>query len=153
MIHHQRLMPVGEVAIGEAVHEPVCERVELLLGTGLGDACAPTASGTERADRQSHGSGQCGVSSVHEVDVELVQIEGVRAVVKEEIGRAAWRRDGAVEVRRQETIYAATFLEADLRGWVSLQHRRSIQRAYSGTCEGIAAEHVEGDIVGVRPYT
>ena len=144
---------VAEVAVAEAVHQAVGQRVELLGGAGLGNARASAVAGRRECRRREVAVNEGRIGRRREIGVELPDVQG-RGVVSESdegVGRPRGRGRGAVEVGRQQAAVEGRELEADLRGGVSGQHFGALKGAGAGAGKGIATEHVEADVVAVGP--
>src|SRR5262245_55664929 len=66
------------------------------------------------------------------------------------VGRAGWRRRGAIQVGRQKAAVAGDE-EAYLRRWVPVQHGSAVIGANFAAKESGAIEHVESLIIGIGP--
>ena len=154
MIDDQRLV-VTEVAIGEPVHQPVPERVELLARSRLRNARPAPARLAEGVDRDRGRPREGRVPRAGEVHAELVEMERVGDDVDKGIGSAVGRRRRSVEVRRQQAVHAGAILKADRGGGAARQHRVPIERADERAEKGRARriEGVERHVVAVRPHS
>ncbi len=154
VIDHERFVgaSASKVAIRQSVHQPVRQRIELVARVRLGNAGAPArAGGRERRHGDGGGAGERRVRRGREVHVELPQVERVRAKVQIEVRLAGRRRSRPIQVGRQQTGHAGALLEADLRGGSACEHFAPVERAGARADEGVAVEHVEGEVVAVRP--
>src|ERR1700758_3198782 len=92
---------VAEVAIGQAIHQTVSQRIQLLVGTGLRNTCSTVTGGGKSSDRQIGGAGERRGTGA-EVDVrDLPQVRRIGAKVEEVSRRSRWRSCCAIDIRRQ----------------------------------------------------
>src|SRR5262249_6063308 len=151
VVHHQRLM-VAEVAVGQAIHQPVGQRIQLVGGPTLRDAGAPAARLGVRRYGDAGGACERGVSGRGEVYVELPERQrGGRVQGEDVVWRAGWGQGCAVERGRQQPSKARTDVEALLGSRLPSDHLRTVISAGLTTSEGVAVEHVESEVVGVGP--
>src|SRR5215472_8521968 len=152
VVHHQGFV-IAEIAIGQAVHKTVSERIQLLGCAWLGDAGAATsASASEcgygnvgRSTERGRAVGKVGIG-----DGEYVERVGVE--IDKVFGRACGRRRTAVQVGGENTAEAGAQLEADLGCRAAGQHRGAVKGAELGTSKGLpVVEDVVGDVVSVVP--
>ena len=145
---------VAEVAVGEAVHEPVGEGIELLAGAGLGNAGAAAAclrkSGCAEGGRTGQGCiGRCGPVGVK---LPVRELAGGCAEGDDVVGRSGRRLLRTVDVRRQQASVAGAEVEALLGGGRPGQHLGPVVGAHPATAEGRpTGEHVESGVVRVGP--
>src|ERR1043166_7547197 len=151
VVDDQSLVPVGEVAIGEALHQTVGQRVELLRSARLRDARPAAARLAEGRDRERGRPRERRVGGGGEVGVHLPDVGRVRTEVDEVFGRARGRRDCAVEVCGQHAAEARTQLEALLGGRGAGDHLRAVVGAEARADEAAPGKHVVGRVVAVGP--
>src|ERR687884_2270934 len=102
MIDDKRFVAVEEIAISQAIHQPVAERVERLPRIGLWNTGATaTTRRVESTDGNVGRPRESRVSRVHPINVKLPEVERVGSEIKEEVGRACRRSYRAVQVGRQ----------------------------------------------------
>jgi hypothetical protein len=89
VIHDKRFMPIAEAPVSEAVHQPIGERIQRLVGVRLRDASASTAGGRKWRDRDVDGTGKIAVRRCSEVHMKPRKVEAVRAKVEEQAWRTA----------------------------------------------------------------
>ena len=151
MVDHHALN-AANVAVGEAEHQPVGQRVQLLTGAGLRDAGAAAAGRVERRHRQLRRADQAAVGAVGPVDLELPESQRGLQLGQQVVGRPGGRRRAAVEVSRQQAAVAGAQLKALLGCRQTRQHLAAVIGAGAGASKGLPiVEHVEGDVVGIRP--
>jgi hypothetical protein len=90
MIHHQRFV-IAKVTVGQAVHEPVTERIQQgAVPRRLRYAVERHPVVAQERSKGSHrdirGSGERGVVRRYEIDMKLEQIEGIHPEAQQEIG-------------------------------------------------------------------
>ncbi len=146
---------VAEVAVGEAIHQPIAERIQLVdeaVVLRLRDA-GTAAAGRREVGHRDHRRACELVGRVgrYPVDGELPEVEHVRIEVEQVVRRADRRRDRAVEVRGQHPAVLGVEDVAVLRSGQPAQHPRAVVRADLGADEVEEAEEVERDVVRVRP--
>src|SRR2546422_9435589 len=76
VVDDQRLV-VAKVPVGQSVHQPIANRVELLAGPRLRDAGPPSAGFVERGDGNIDWAVQGGVVRVREVNMESVKAQRI----------------------------------------------------------------------------
>src|SRR5207248_10038148 len=117
VVHDQRFV-VGEVAVGEAEHEAVGQRIELLGRSRLRDAGAAAAGFAVGRGGKGGRAGEGGIRRRGEVDVELPEGErvGGRAQREDIVGRSGGRQAGAVEIGGKQAGERGAGVEALLGG-------------------------------------
>ena len=90
MVHHQGFVR-SQVAISQAVHEPVGKRIQPGGCARLGNARAAAAKRREGSHRDHGRSGEAGICGRCEVHMESVQVQIIGAVEQHVVGRAGGR--------------------------------------------------------------
>src|SRR5258708_34430358 len=88
MIDAKRFI-AAEIAVCQAIHKAIGERIELIGGTRLRDTGATTASLCIGGDRNARWAGEGGVGRGAPIDMKLPQAERGCGVQREERGRRA----------------------------------------------------------------
>ena len=154
VIDDQRLV-VAEVAVGEAVHEAVGKGVQLLRSARLRDAGAAGASLREgcRRQRGRPGQGRIGGRGPIRMELPVSELVGRGALGDDVVGRASRRRLRSVQIGCEQATEGCAEVEALLGGRLAGQHLCPVVGAGLAAAEGGAAgEHVESDVVRVRPH-
>src|SRR5207248_2457995 len=150
---------IAEVAVRQAVHEAITERIQLLPGPALSDTRAAriVARQSEHGGRERGRTGQGRVRWGSPVDMELP--EGELPVDRAERNHVV-RRSGrwlssAVEVGGQQTAEARAHIETLLRSRLPSQHARSVVSTdlAAGKIATRGGEEIERRVIGVWPHT
>ena len=142
----------AEVAIREAIHEAVGERIQLLRGARLRNAGSPVAQRRKGCNGNHCGSGERGICGRREVHMELVQVQIVSSEIDHVVGRSAGRSSQSVQIRRQRSTYCRTLLKADLGCALPGQLLCAIVGACIRSHECVSVKHVECFVVAIGPY-
>ncbi len=154
VVDDERLV-VAEVAIGQAVHDALLQRLEQLRRVELRHALAPE-SVADGIDELRGGNvdrpGERAVARRRPVHVELPldEARGPELERHEVVRRAGRRRRRPVEVRRQHAALEAR-VEGDHSGRSAGEHRATIERVGAALERVVRPEHVEGHVVRVGP--
>jgi hypothetical protein len=163
-VTHQPRLVIGEIAVGQPVHQAITERIQLLGDAILRNAATAGTTGQDkRGHTDRHGSAHAregGVRRCGEIHVEQVLVDVRGAVVdapQKNLCLSCGRESaGRVQIARQQAVVKDARGEADLLGCgITYEHLGALVGARDGTnvAASVWPEVVLAFVIGVGPDT